>query len=60
MRNVFIIVVLISMLIATYLVAKNMKTGTVDDVDKVESIQKAKDTAAVVDNAVKKMKKSIE
>lgn len=60
MRNVFIIVVLISMLIATYLVAKNMKTGTVDDVDKVESIQKAKDTAAVVDNAVKKMKNSIE
>ena len=60
MRNVFIIVVLISMLIATYLVAKNMKTGTVDDVDKVESFQKAKDTAAVVDNAVKKMKKSIE
>ena len=60
MRNVFIIVVLISMLIATYLVAKNMKTGTVDDVDKVESIQKAKDTAAVVDNAVKKMKKVIE
>lgn len=60
MRNVFIIVVLISMLIATYLVAKNMKTGTVDDVDKVESIQKAKDTAAVVDDAVKKMKNSIE
>ena len=60
MRNVFIIVVLISMLIATYLVAKNMKTGTVDDVDKVESIQKAKDTAAVVDDAVNKMKESIE
>ena len=60
MRGVFIIVTLIAMLIAVFLVAKNLKTNNVDGVDKMETIQKAKDTADIVDNAVKKMKKTIE
>ena len=60
MRGVFIIVTLIAMLIAVYLVAKNLKTDTVDGVDKVETIQKAKENADIVDSTVKKMKKAME
>ena len=60
MRGVFIIVVLIAMLIGVFLVTKNMRTENVDGVTKMETIQKAKDTADIVDNAVKKMKKAIE
>jgi hypothetical protein len=48
------------MLIGVFLVVKNMRTENVDGVTKMETIQKAKDTAAIVDNAVKKMKKAIE
>jgi len=60
MRNVFILVILIAMLIGVFLVAKNMKTKNVDGVTKMKTMQKAKDTADIVDNAVKKMKKAIE
>lgn len=60
MRNVFILVILTAMLIGVFLVAKNMKTKNVDGVTKMETMQKAKDTADIVDNAVKKMKKAIE
>lgn len=54
MRGAFIIVILITMLIAAFLVTKNLRTDPVEGTGKVESIQKAKDTAAVVDAAVKK------
>ena len=60
MRGAFIVVILIAMLIAVWLVAKNLTTDTVDGVDKIETIQKAKDTADIVDNAVKNMKKAME
>jgi hypothetical protein len=60
MRNVFILVILTAMLIGVFLVAKNMRTKNVDGVTKMETIQKAKDTADIVDNAVKKMKKAME
>jgi hypothetical protein len=60
MRNVFILVMLTAMLIGVFLVAKNMRTKNVDGVTKMETIQKTKDTADIVDNAVKKMKKAIE
>ena len=60
MRNVFILVILTAMLIGVFLVAKNMRTKNVDGVTKMETIQKAKDTTDIVDNAVKKMKKAIE
>jgi hypothetical protein len=60
MRGAFIVIILIAMLIGVYLVAKNLKTENVDGMDRVETIQKAKDTADVVDNAVKKMKKAME
>ena len=60
MRGVFIIVVLIAMLMAVYLVAKNLKADNANGVTQMETIQKAKDTANIVDNAVKKMKKAME
>ena len=60
MRGVFIIVTLMAMLIAVLLVAKNLKTDSVDGADKMETIQKAKDTADIVENTVKKMKKAME
>ena len=60
MRNVFILVMLTAMLIGIFLVAKNMRTKNADGVTKMETMQKAKETADIVDNAVKKMKKAIE
>lgn len=46
MRGVFFIVILIAMLIATYLVVKNMESTTGGtDVEKVEVIDRAKDVA---------------
>ena len=60
MRNVFILVILTAMLIGVFLVAKNMRTKNADGVTKMETMQKAKETADIVDNAVKKMKKAIE
>ena len=60
MRGAFIVVILIAMLIAVWLVAKNLTTDTVDGVGKMETIQKAKDTEAIVDNALKNMKKAME
>jgi hypothetical protein len=60
MRNVFILVMLTAMLIGVFLVAKNMRTKNVDGVTKMETVQKAKDTTDIVENAVKKMKKAIE
>lgn len=60
MRNAFILVLLTATLIGVFLVAKNMRTKNVDGVTKMETVQKAKDTTDIVDNAVKKMKKAIE
>ncbi len=60
MRGVFIIVTLIALLLAVYLVAKNLKTDNVDGANKMESIQKAEDTAELVDQTMKKMKKAME
>jgi len=60
MKGTLIIVMLIAMLIAVYLVGKNMTSENVDGVDKMESIQKAKDTAGAVEAASEKMKKAME
>jgi len=60
MRGAFIIVILIAMLIAVYLVANNLQTDTVEGVDRVESIQKAKEAADIVDNAMKKRQTAME
>ena len=56
MRGAFIIVILI----AAYLVINNLQTDTVEDTGKVESIQKAKETADIVDKALKKRKTTME
>ena len=60
MRGAFIIVILIAMLIAAYLVINNLQTDTVKDTGKVESIQKAKETADIVDKALKKRQTTME
>ncbi len=60
MRGAFIIVILITMLIAVFIVTKNLKTDTVDGAGKVESIQRAKEAADIVDDAVKKRKTAME
>jgi len=60
MRGAFIIVILIAMLIAAYLVINNLQTDTVEDTGKVESIQKAKETADIVDKALKKRQTTME
>ena len=60
MRGTFIIVVLIAMLITAYLVINNLQTDIVEGVGKVESIQKAKETADIVDDAVKERKAAME
>jgi len=60
MRGAFIIVILIAMLIAVYLVANNLQTDTGEGVDRVESIQKAKETADMVDDAMQKRQTVIE
>ena len=60
MRGAFIIVILIAMLIAVYLVANNLQTDTGEGVDRVESIQKAKETADMVDDAMQKRQTAVE
>jgi len=60
MRSAFIIVMLIAMLIGVYLVANNLRTDSVEGAGKVESIQKAKETADMVDSAVKKRQTAME
>ena len=60
MRGAFIIVMLIAMLIGVYLVVNNLRTDTVEDAGKMESIQKAKETADMVDNALKKRQTAME
>ncbi|MEJ2096225.1 MAG: hypothetical protein P8Y38_03590 [Deltaproteobacteria bacterium] len=60
MKGALIIVILIAMLITGFLVVKNMTTENIDGVDKMETIQKAKDTVTVADDALKKMQKAME
>jgi hypothetical protein len=60
MKGALIIVMLIAMLITGFLVVKNMTTENIDGVDKMETIQKAKDTVTVADDALKKMQKAME
>lgn len=60
MRGAFIIVLLIAMLIGVYLVVNNLQSDTVEGTGKVESIQKAKETADMVDSAVKKRQTALE
>jgi hypothetical protein len=60
MRGVFIVATLMAMLITVFLVAKNLKTENVDGAEKMETIQKAKDAADIVDHAAKRTKKAME
>lgn len=49
MRGAFFIVILITLLIVGVLVVKNMSTDTTEGVQKMETIQQAKDTAREVE-----------
>ena len=60
MRGAFIIVILLAMLITAYLVVNNLQSDTVEDTGKVESIQKAKEAADIVDKAIKKKQTTME
>jgi len=58
MRGAFFIIVLIAMLIAGILTIKNMKSETSEGVNKTETIQKAKDTAKIAEEATKKLRET--
>ena len=45
MRGAFLIVILLALLVVVFLVGKNMTTEVDDGVQKIETIDKAKDTA---------------
>jgi uncharacterized protein (UPF0333 family) len=49
MRGAFFIVILITLLIVGVLVVKNMSSDTTEGVQKMETVQKAKDTAREVE-----------
>ncbi|MFZ5564641.1 MAG: hypothetical protein ACOZBW_11365 [Thermodesulfobacteriota bacterium] len=50
MRGAFFIVILIALLVVGVLIVKNMSTDTTEGVQKMETIQKAKDTAREVED----------
>jgi Tfp pilus assembly protein PilX len=58
MKGAFFIVVLIAMLIVGILVVKDMKTETVDGVERSKATEKAKDASRQVDEAMDKIKES--
>ena len=53
MRGAFFIVILIALLIVGFLVVKNLSTETIDDTTKMETMQKARDTADTVEKRTK-------
>jgi len=58
MRGAFFIVILIAMLIVGILVVKDMKTETVDGVERSKAIEKAEDAAKQAEEAMDQIKKS--
>jgi len=56
MRGAFIIITLIAMLIVGILVIKDMKTESVDGLDKKEVIKKAERTAKEAEKALDRVK----
>ena len=58
MRGAFFIVILIAMLIVGILTIKNMESETSKGVNRTESIQKAKNTAKVAEDATKKIRET--
>lgn len=55
MRGAFLIVTLIAMLIVGLLVVKNMTSEVDDGVQKMDTIQKTKDTAQEAENKVREI-----
>lgn len=56
MRGAFLIVTLIALLIVGLLVVKNMTTDVDEGVQKMETIQKTKDTVREVDGQTEELK----
>ena len=56
MRGAFIIIILIAMLIVGILVIKDMKTESVDGLNKKEVIEKAEKTAKEAEKAMDRVK----
>ncbi len=56
MRGAFFVVILIAMLIVGILVIRDMKTETEKGVTKTEAIDRARETAHTVDDAMQKIK----
>lgn len=56
MRGAFLVVILITLLIVGLLVAKNMTSEVNDETQKIESIQKAKETAREVEDKTRELK----
>ena len=61
MRGMLFIVILIALLIVSFLVMKNISpTSKENGTDKIEMIERAKDTAAKAEEAAQKIKKKAE
>jgi len=58
MKGAFFIVILIAMLIVGILTIKDMKTETVNGTTREKAVEKAKDAAQQVDEAMKRIKDS--
>jgi len=55
MRGAFFIVIMIALLIAVFLVGKNMTTEVDEGVQKMDTIQKTKDTAREAEDKIKEI-----
>lgn len=58
MRGAFFVVVLIAMLIVGILVVKDMKTETVDGVERDKTVEKAQETARHAEEAMDRIKET--
>ncbi len=58
MRGAFFIVILIAMLIVGILVVKDMKTETVDGVERSKAVEKAEDAAKQAEEAMDRIKET--
>ncbi|MBC2714003.1 MAG: hypothetical protein HF978_01730 [Desulfobacteraceae bacterium] len=58
MRGAFFVVILIAMLIVSMLVIKNMKTETVDGVDREKAVERAEDAAKQAEEAMDRIKET--
>jgi len=59
MRGAFFVVILVAMLIVGILVVKDMKTETVDGVERSKATEKAEDAARQAEEAMDRIKKTV-